>query len=108
MLDERLRLGIGFEPASKLISWLPKAALLTWAYSHRWFGLPRQNHSVRVPYYGDETQGLMEAMCPASGKTASEGAKCPVSGNASEGKARMIPKWVSRFYTRDKIITTTC
>lgn len=72
--------------------------LSTWAYWTRWFGLPRHDYGVRVPYYGDEKADLLNAMCPASGKLATDGAKCPVNGDAHlETKARMVPKWVSNL-----------
>jgi hypothetical protein len=97
LFDERLRLGVGYKPVSPLASWLPNIALLMWASGLRYFGLPRHQYGVRVPYYGDEQQDLLSAMCPASGKRAENGARCPAGGGggdaALDNKARMVPKW---------------
>lgn len=91
-MDERLRLGVGFLPASPLIAWIPKVALYSWSC---WFGLSRNDYGTRVPYYGDEKADLVGAMCPVSSKTAEFGEKCPSHGEEVEGKPFMVPKWMS-------------
>lgn len=95
-MDERLRKGVGYLPASALVAWIPKTALYSWSLWLRWFGLPRGDYGTRVPYYGDEKADLIGAMCPVSNKTSEFGdEKCPAHGEEFQGKPSMVPKWVS-------------